>query len=153
MPEDTWRLFGWLLEGNSSRYVLREVILFLNPAIIIHTSSKPESFGVLGWFFSTLTSGSLALRNLGSPESLKLALLTFLLHKSWLIGIPGFHFCPLSCNHCSICSRIDTIWSHWIQEEKSHLKSCILSTLVCIEIVILEAVTYAENLWLALQMY
>lgn len=60
-------------------------------------------------FFPTLKSVSLALRNLGSPESLKPALLTFLQHLSWLIGIPGFHFSPLFSNPCSICSRIDTI--------------------------------------------
>lgn len=40
MPVGTWRLSGWLLEGNSSRSVLKEVIGFLNPAVIIHTSSK-----------------------------------------------------------------------------------------------------------------
>lgn len=86
----SWRMSGRLLKGNSFRYVLEEVICI-----------------------------SLALRNLGSPRSLKLALLIFLQHLPWLAGVSGFHFTPLSPNPCLICR---------IQEETSHLENCILKT-------------------------
>lgn len=62
-------MFGCLLEGNSFRYVLEEVIWFLNPAVATHTSSKNQKvleFGVL-FFFLIPRSISSAQRNVGSP--------------------------------------------------------------------------------------
>lgn len=74
----TWRMGNWLLERNGFRYVLEEINRVLNPA---NTSSRPKSWGgffcFVYFFFSTLTSSSFALRNLGSSGILRLALFTF----------------------------------------------------------------------------